>query len=475
MEAELERAMSDEDQRPLEMIEREITELAAHVNAATCRWLLLVAEFDHRMGWATWGAKSCAHWLNWRCGISLGTGRDQVRVAHALEGLPGIRAAFAAGTISYSKVRALVRVATSETEAELLETAQYLSASQLERVVRSMRRVLDAEGVSSAELARRQRARRRLRWHWDEDGSLVFSGRLAPEDGAAFVKALRASRTETDRIETEDVGAGDVSAEIEMSEAWEQRDADGLVALAESYLEHGAARRAGSEAVQVVVHVHAGTESTRESTIEDGPALPAETAERLACDADVVEVREDAAGTPLDVGRRTRRVSAALRRALALRDEACRFPGCNSTRVEAHHRRHWLDGGPTALGNLVSLCRYHHRFVHSNHWTVEVRGDGRFVFLDRAGCAYPETLPWTGSEVDLRRTNARIGLDIDGGSVAAQWDGTRLDFGYVVDVLSQFACRERERERSAMWKPAGSEKQLSGGFAADVLGQALTL
>jgi hypothetical protein len=162
-------------ERPLEVIEREITELAAHVNAAMCRWLLLVGEFDRRRGWAVWGAKSCAHWLNWRCALSLATGRDQVGVARALEGLPEVREAFGAGRLSYSKVRALVRVATADTEAVLLETARCLSASQLERVVRGMRQVLDADGLSSAEVAERRHTSRRLRWRWDEDGCLVFS------------------------------------------------------------------------------------------------------------------------------------------------------------------------------------------------------------------------------------------------------------------------------------------------------------
>lgn len=178
------------DERPLEVIEREITELAAHINAATCRWLLLVAEFDRRLGWAEWGCKSCAHWLNWRCAISLATARDQIRVAHALDGLAHIRDAFSEGRVSYSKVRALVRVATAENEEVILETSRHLSASQLERVVRGMRQVLEAECLTSAELARRQRETRHLRWRWDEDGCLVFSGRLAPEDGAAFLKAV---------------------------------------------------------------------------------------------------------------------------------------------------------------------------------------------------------------------------------------------------------------------------------------------
>ncbi|MCE7883444.1 MAG: DUF222 domain-containing protein, partial [Actinobacteria bacterium ATB1] len=333
----MEPTMPIEDQRPLEVIEHEITELAAHIYAATCRWLLLVAEFDRRMGWATWGAKSCAHWLNWRCGISLVTAREQVRVGRALEDLPQIREAFGQGRLSYSKVRALVRVATAANEEVLLETSRYLSASQLERVVRGMRQVLEAEELSSGERAQRRSERRRLRWHWDEEGFLCVSGRLVPEDGARFVKAIRAARVETEHVTCGiggGVGAGDSAVSpgglggFEV-EPWERRDADGLVAIAESYLAHGPASVQGPAATQVVVHTRVGTSvAAGDSALEDGPDLPAETAERLACDATAIEIREDTDGTPLDAGRRTRRVPTALRRALAVRDGTCRFPGC---------------------------------------------------------------------------------------------------------------------------------------------------
>ena len=96
-----------------------ITELAGHLNAATRRWLALIAEFDSRKGWSDSVTQSCAHWLNWQCGLDLGAAREKVRVAHALEELPSIAAAMARGELSYSKVRALTRVATAATESAL--------------------------------------------------------------------------------------------------------------------------------------------------------------------------------------------------------------------------------------------------------------------------------------------------------------------------------------------------------------------
>lgn len=106
-----------ERQAPLEHLEHEICALSAHPSAALCRWLELVGEFDRRQGWAHQGARSCAQWLSWRCGLSLVSAREHLRVAHRLVELPLVRAAFAAGELSYSKVRALARIATPATEA----------------------------------------------------------------------------------------------------------------------------------------------------------------------------------------------------------------------------------------------------------------------------------------------------------------------------------------------------------------------
>jgi hypothetical protein len=125
----------------LERLEAQICELAGHLAAATCRFLLLVGEFDARRGWAGWDLSSCAAWLAWRCQLAPGTAREQVRVARALRDLPQIRAGFAAGRLSYSKVRALTRIAAPATEAGLAEMAAAMTAGQLEWFVRAHRQV----------------------------------------------------------------------------------------------------------------------------------------------------------------------------------------------------------------------------------------------------------------------------------------------------------------------------------------------
>jgi hypothetical protein len=137
---------------PLEQLAEEITRLSAHLAAATCRWLVLVGEFDRRAGWQQWGCRSCADWLAWRCGLVPGAAREHVRVARALADLPRIRETFDRGELSYSQVRALTRVATAECEAELVLIARYATAAQLERVVRTYR------GVLATELAAVERA-----------------------------------------------------------------------------------------------------------------------------------------------------------------------------------------------------------------------------------------------------------------------------------------------------------------------------
>src|SRR5438876_961315 len=118
------------DELPTERLEAEITEFAAHLAAAECRWLELVAEYDRRRAYETWGCISCAYWLNWKCGLDMRSARDKVRVARALEGLPVVRSAFTAGRLSYSKVRAITRVATPGTEAGLVMLAEHATGAQ---------------------------------------------------------------------------------------------------------------------------------------------------------------------------------------------------------------------------------------------------------------------------------------------------------------------------------------------------------
>ena len=190
-------------------LEREITDLCAQINAASYRLLQLIAELDDTGPWGTWGLQSCAHWLNWRCGIGMNAAREKVRVAHALKSLPAISSAFESGQLSFSKVRALTRIADDANEAELLELALHATAAQVEKLIRGYRR---AGNLEEREQAMATHAARELTYYHDDDGSLVIRARLPAEEGAVVLQALEAAMDAQDTAEDE-ATAEDVTAE----------------------------------------------------------------------------------------------------------------------------------------------------------------------------------------------------------------------------------------------------------------------
>jgi hypothetical protein len=221
----------------LDRLGDEIAALAAHLTAATARLLDLIREFDARGGWGH-GFRSCAHWLTWRVGLEPGAAREHVRVARALGSLPLLRQALARGELSYSKVRALTRVATAETEERLLAVGRAGTAEHVEVIVRGWRRV---DRIAEAQESARRHRNRALHMYQDEDGMVVIRVPLEPEAGAVFMKALEAGReTLYRRRQPTDVPAGtsyvDGSPE---APTMEQQRADALALLAETALHHG--------------------------------------------------------------------------------------------------------------------------------------------------------------------------------------------------------------------------------------------
>ena len=428
----------------------EITELAAHINAATYRFLKLIAEFDRRGGWSGEGVKSCAHWLNWKCGIGLCAGREKIRVGRALEVLPQISEAFGSGVVSYSKVRAMTRIATPDNEDFLLHVAKSGTASHVEKVVRYHSRV---ERSRETEEANEQYASRELTVRWEEDGTLVVRGRLTPEQGALFVKALDAAAA----------GLDDSAVSSGARVNWKTRRADALGVMAETLLASGPQAVNGGDRLQVVVHVDAATlvgeedSATEIHAIEDGPSLAGETIRRLCCDSGLLPIVVDDEGEPLNVGRRTRSVSAPLRRALKVRDEGCRFPGCTSTRfVDAHHITHWAHGGETKLSNLLLLCRFHHRQVHEGGFGVRAEEEGRgFVFTRPDGQVLargPALAVAPDGDEHIRAANDDAGLDIDAQTGVTRWYGEALDYSIALGVL---AARRRDCEEARSQRGPG--------------------
>jgi hypothetical protein len=423
----------------IEELERQICELAAHLAAGTCRWLMLVAEFDEREGWAEWGVKSCAHWLSWRCSIGLGTARDQVRVARRLRELPLVHESFATGELSYSKVRAIARVATPETEEGLVQIALHATGAQVETLVRGYRGALAA----TLDAAQATLERRYLDWRWEDDGSLRFEARLPADDGALLLSALSLAEEQPTPADPDAVSATSSETLTETPIAPESADArraDALVTLARSALACGLADRAGGDPCELVVHIDAETLTADEvhdrSQLADGPALAPETARRLGCDASLVPIVERD-GRPLSVGRRTRTIPAALRRALRARDHGCRFPGCMHQRyLHAHHIQHWARGGQTSLENLVYLCSHHHRLVHEGGFGVERDGPDSIRFRRPDGRAIPAVGPRTRPVApSLECWYLPPAPTIDARTCMPRSAGDTLDYGIAVEGL----------------------------------------
>ena len=177
-------------QHVFEQLEAQITELWGHLNAATYRFLALLAEFDRSKCYERHGLVNTAQWLNWQCGIGTVAAREKVRVARALEGLPQISATFARGEVSYSKVRAMTRVATAANESVLVSVALHGTAAHVEKLVRKYRWT---ERRDAGKLAHAQHESRGLHYFFDDTGMLVVHGRLPSEVGAVVRKALDAA------------------------------------------------------------------------------------------------------------------------------------------------------------------------------------------------------------------------------------------------------------------------------------------
>ncbi|HKA63504.1 MAG TPA: DUF222 domain-containing protein [Methylomirabilota bacterium] len=423
----------------LDRLGDEIAALSAHLDAATARLLTLISEFDARGGWSN-GFRSCAHWLAWRVGLDLHAARERVRVARALGTLPRLADALARGELSYAKLRALTRVATPESEARLLAIGRAGTAVHVERIVRGWRRV---DRQAEARTAARQHAARELYVHEDEDGTVVVRGRLTPETGALLVRALEAAREILYQRTRAGAGSSPAADPATQVPARPQQRADALALLAETALHHELDPGAPGERYQVVVHVDAETlldpSGPGQSVLENGANVPAGTSQRLACDASRVIMRHDAEGRVVEVGARARTIPPALRRALLHRDCTCRFPGCHVRVAEGHHIRHWAQGGPTTLSNLVLLCRRHHRAVHEEGYRVLRAPDGALDFHRPDGRPLPEVPPSPSPVADpvemLHEQHAAAGLAIDARTSCARWLGERLDVGWAIEVL----------------------------------------
>jgi hypothetical protein len=488
---------------PLEHLEARICELAGHLAAGTCRFLQLVADFDAREGWASWEMPSCAAWLSWKCQLAPGTAREQVRVARALKELPVTCGEFAAGRLSYAKVRALTRIATAETERNLVEMATPMTAGQLERFARAHRQVSAGE-QDGRRPAVRERA---VRWRQDESGiSVTFA--LPPAEAAVVLQALRAwagdvdhphddhdgrapdGGTPEERLRERDAADGidwDADHKPWRRELTPGQDlADAIVGICGGYLSGRVAGADNPDLYQVIIH--AGTDAissepepaiprprdagvsaeTRDASardvsaetrgpvvpgvsethpawpwrshVEDGQVIDPVTLRMIACDATISAILHDAAGNVINAGRRRRKPTAALRRAVRERDRyRCRFPGCESRRVDLHHIKFWANGGETKLENLICLCGRHHHLVHDTGIIIATTPDG-FTFYLRDGKLIPNSPPLPGGSPDGLATSHDA--EIAYHTIIPPHSGERLDLHEAIWVCFSQAKKD---------------------------------
>ena len=371
----------------------QITELCSYIYAAESRLLTLIREFDEKKCWADLGLYSCAHWLNFKCGIGINAAREKVRVANALVKLPKISKRLSKGELSYSKVRAITRIADETNEDYLLMIAKHGTAHHVEKLVSKYR---TAKRLQDSAVANEQYCDRELNHYYDHAGCLVIKARLPAEQGALIIKALEMAM-DKDFPGATSVGGGDVGGGL------------------------------------------AG-----DSQLEDGPHVTAETSRRIGCDCSIVNIKEGKNGEPLSIGRRSRSIPPPMRRALRIRDGGCRFPGCTNNRfVDGHHIKHWADGGETSLDNLVLLCRHHHHLVHEGGFACEKSVAGEIYFTDQRQEPLPQwaELPKVASDHDVQQWLDREYFEAvaDSEGCAAQWyAGDRMDWQMAVSALFEY-------------------------------------
>jgi len=359
---------------PIEELDQAIVDLSVHINASTYELLVLIREFEDRAGYLKWGLKDAAEWLSYRCDLSRSAAYEKVRVARALRKLPAISDSFSTGELSYSKVRALTRIACDHNEQDLLDFALRTTAARVEERCRELRFGMDM----SIDVASRAYANRSLRMNRNpERGMMTVTVELPIETGELLEKALDKAR-EKDTDKTPEF----------VDESWSTQQADAFANLVSDYLSgHGKKATSASDNYLVTIHV----DQSALAGGEGRSALPIESVKRLCCDGHAVVITENNEGEPLSIGRKTRIVPAAIKRAvLAKHHDRCTFPGCHNGRfLRVHHIEHWSNGGETSVENLMPLCTRHHSLVHEGRFRVEKDYRDNWIFVRPEGQVIP--------------------------------------------------------------------------------------
>ncbi|MGH2642078.1 MAG: DUF222 domain-containing protein [Actinomycetota bacterium] len=375
---------------PDALVEEDFAEVQRAAEQLEVERLRRLAELDRRRVFERDGYLSAASWLVGAFRVGWGAAREQVRLARSLEHMARTRRAVEDGDVSLSGVRVLAAAREADPEAfdaneqTLVEAARIHSVADLGRVVAYWRQAVQAERASGDD--EEVRARRRLHASVTLHGMVRVDGDLDPETGESLLTALGAVMDAEARSATQD----------ERTPA--QRRADALGEVCRQWLDRADRPTVAGERPHLTVTVGAdalaGGSGSMSELDHTGPVTP-RIARRIACDASVMRVLLSARSEPLDVGRRTAVIPPAMRRAVVVRDRHCRFPGCDRphTWCDAHHVRHWADGGPTAAHNLLLLCRRHHTAVHDRGGFRLELVDGGPVFRRPDGSVLEDRAP----------------------------------------------------------------------------------
>ncbi len=373
--------LRSEELRPLsdDELEERLTELARHRRVIEAESARTVAEIERRGSFGIDGHLTMTSFVESRLGVGWSEAAREVRMARALEHMPAAREALGLGEVSSSAVGALAAArevnpeAFSEVEEDLVEVARTMPARGLRLAVERWKVRVGPDAAAREDAERFER--RCMNVTRSRDGMVRVDANLDPETGVTFTTALDAVTAVWARSGRDD------------SRSPAQRRADALGEVCRGWLSRSDRPVVAGERPHIMVVADLETLEGRAPTRSEssvGTPVPAETVRRLACDAQVSRVITSGRTEPLEVGRTVRVVPPSLRRALAVRDGGCAFPTCDRpvTWCDAHHVRHWADGGRTDLSNLALLCRRHHRMTHAGFRIEMVQGKPVFYRPD---------------------------------------------------------------------------------------------
>ena len=367
-------ALAERDLEPLTdaALGEDLRELRSIIDSLEKTFSSTADVFRRRGGHLASGLPTAVSWLRDNCKLSSTSAADRLCVGKEMASIPQLSQAVDEGRMGFQSAAAICHLLDQVGDKrehldldELVSWATPMAVNQVRQLCKGVRCVIDPEGVERDEELDFET--RNLKISRLADGMYFLDGILDAVGGAAVKTALEALAMS---------GGKD-------RRKHKQRMADALVELANHGLESGAlpARKGVKPHLNVTTTLE-GLQGVPGGASIEGAPISQKTLERVACDSTVSRVML-AGSVVIDVGRATRSVSPAMRRALKARDQHCRFPACDrpASWTAAHHIEFWKNGGKTRVEDLLSVCHYHHRLVHEGGWQVVKTSGGEVRFI----------------------------------------------------------------------------------------------